>query len=248
MMQDVNIYEDYTFSVSDENWLKFCEFFNECVMDYGSITKELHYFRLKLNRTPDSFKELVDNKDNWYLYDKSHTAYHMNDSIKNDDFTSSNPKYPDCKDLKNNIYNMKLVDKYGMNEVVVTPIDINSDLTKPENWQILTDDYDKAKNNPSFKYDPINVGTYNYSAFDFDYVNLDGTIKKSSSSKHNKYDVYPYLGGKSKYSNWGNVPGMIYRNTKKDRDNNKNLYEDEILKPNGGEDKIYNYWDVMIND
>ena len=40
---------------------------------------------------------------------------------------------------------------------------------------------------------------------------------------------------------------MIYRNTKKDRDNNKNLYEDEILKPNGGEDKIYNYWDVMIN-
>lgn len=128
MMQDVNTYEDYTFSVSDENWLKFCEFFNTCVMDYGSITKELHYFRLKLNRT---YKQ--------YFKEKK--------------FTSTNPrKYPSYQTYGNE-YNMKFVDIYGMNEVVVTP---DKDLTgmsdsyiidylkNPEHWLILTDDYEKA--------------------------------------------------------------------------------------------------------
>ena len=102
--------------------------------------------------------------------------------------------------------------------------DIIDYLKNPEHWLFLTDDYEKAKNNPNFKYDPINVGTYNYSAFDLDYINLDGSKKKTSSSKHNTYDVYPYLGGKSKYSNWGNVPGMIYRNTKSYRDSNLTKY------------------------
>ena len=74
---------------------------------------------------------------------------------------------------------MKFVDKYGMNEVVVTP---NKDLSGMSNdeiydyrtdathWQILTDDYKKAQNDQNFKYDPVNVGTYNYSAYDFDYI------------------------------------------------------------------------------
>ena len=89
-----------------------------------------------------------------------------------------------------------------------------------DHWQILTDDYEKACNNPNFKYDPANVWTYNYSAYDFDYVNIDGSIKSTSKSDHNKYDVYPYLGGKKSYSNWGNVPGLIYGDTKRQRDKN----------------------------
>ena len=102
------------------------------------------------------------------------------------------------------------------------------------------------------KYDPVNVGTYNYSAYDFDYVNLDGSKKKTSFSKHNDFDVYPYLGNcsgdkKKDYKNFGNVPDMIYRNTKDDRDNNKDIYEDVILNLSDGKDRIYTYWELIIN-
>ena len=116
---------------------------------------------------------------------------------------------------------MKFVDIYGMNGVVVTPDkelsgmsdeDIYNYLIDADHWQILTDDYEKACNNPNFKYDPANVWTYNYSAY---YVNIDGSIKSTSKSDHDKYDVYPYLGGKKSYSNWGNVPGLIYGNNKR---------------------------------
>jgi len=56
MMKDVNDCEKYLFLVSDENWLRFCEFFNECVMEYGTVDEELHYFRLKLNRAPETLE------------------------------------------------------------------------------------------------------------------------------------------------------------------------------------------------
>lgn len=120
MMSTVNRCE-YTDLVSDEDWLRFCEYFNERVLEYGKITQDIHYFRLKLNRTPDSFAELVNHSQDWYLYDKKHTRYHMN----NNDATmpiyvSSNSNYPSYSTHWNE-YNMKFVDIYGMNEVVVTP-------------------------------------------------------------------------------------------------------------------------------
>ena len=77
MMEDVNNCP-YTYLVSDENWLKFCESFNICVETYGDIYEELHYFRMKLNRTPESFAELVNNKENWHIYTKDNTRYHEN--------------------------------------------------------------------------------------------------------------------------------------------------------------------------
>ena len=40
---------------------------------------------------------------------------------------------------------------------------------------------------------------------------------------------------------------MIYRNTKDDRDNNKDIYEDVILNLNDGKDRIYTYWELIIN-
>ena len=137
-----------------------------------------------------------------------------------------------------------------MNEVVVTPNkdlrgmsddDIYDYLKDANNWQILTDDYDKAKNNSSFKYDPINVGTYNYSAFDFDYINLDGSKKKTSRNKHNKYDVYPYLGScpedsSKDYMDWGNVPGMKYDNTRAKRNRNGDDYK------NNANNEVYKKW------
>ena len=97
-------------------------------------------------------------------------------------------------------------------------------LTDESHWLIITDDYQKAENNHNFKYDPVNVGTYNYSAYDFEYENLDGTPKVPSSDLHDFFDVKPYLGGKKSYSNWGNVPGLIYGNTRAQRDKNEDYY------------------------
>ena len=84
MMQDVNTYEDYTFTVSDENWLNFCLFFNECVQTYDAINEELHYFRLKLNRAPATLEEMIDLinstpniNDKWIMCSPYKGRYHM---------------------------------------------------------------------------------------------------------------------------------------------------------------------------
>jgi len=75
MMKDVNDNEEYLQYISDEDWLKFCEFFNKHVNTFDAVYEDLHYFRNKLNRTPSSFQELVDNKSDWILYTKDDTRY-----------------------------------------------------------------------------------------------------------------------------------------------------------------------------
>ena len=271
MMSTVNRCE-YTDLVSDEDWLRFCEYFNERVLEYGKITQDIHYFRLKLNRTPDSFEELVAHKDDWYIYTKDNTRYHMNNCLYTEsyfnnsniasiisynkykgyfnktEFTSENSAYPSYSTYGNE-YNMKFVDKYGMNEVVVTPNkdlsgmtheEIYTYLLKASNWQILTADYNKAQNDSNYKYDPVNVGTYNYCGYEkgIEFVySYDETEKKTSTSDdHQKYDVKPYLGGKKSCSNWGNAPGMIYGNTKKQRNNNGDYYTDTA------DQDVYEMW------
>ena len=263
---------EYTDLVSDEDWLRFCEYFNERVLEYGKITQDIHYFRLKLNRTPDSFEELVAHKDDWYIYTKDNTRYHMNNCLYTEsyfnnsniasiisynkykgyfnktEFTSENSAYPSYSTYGNE-YNMKFVDKYGMNEVVVTPNkdlsgmtheEIYTYLLKASNWQILTADYNKAQNDSNYKYDPVNVGTYNYCGYEkgIEFVySYDETEKKTSTSDdHQKYDVKPYLGGKKSCSNWGNAPGMIYGNTKKQRNNNGDYYTDTA------DQDVYEMW------
>ena len=267
MMSTVNRCK-YTDLVDDENWLKFCEYFNGRVLEYGKVTQKIHYFRLKLNRTPESFEELVNNSGQWYLYDKKHTRYHMNncryeesdfDESKIDystykkyfsdtEFISTDNAYPSYSTYGNE-YNMKFVDIYGMNEVVVTPNkdlsgmtheEIYTYLLKASNWQILTADYNKAQNDSNYKYDPVNVGTYNYCGYEkgIEFVySYDETEKKTSTSDdHQKYDVKPYLGGKKSCSNWGNAPGMIYGNTKKQRNNNGDYYTDTA------DQDVYEMW------
>ena len=276
MMSTVNRCK-YTDLVDDENWLKFCEYFNTCVETYGSIYEELHYFRMKLNRTPESFAELVNNKENWRIYTKDNTRYHENncrlseeafnnskisDSIdyatyksyfSETQYISTNEAYPSYSTYGNE-YNMKFVDKYGMNEVVVTPDtdlsqmsddEIKNYLKDESHWQILTADYNKAQNDPNFKYDPVNVGTYNYCGYEegieFVYSYDETKVKNSSSDDHQKYDVKPYLGGKKSYSNWGNVPGLIYGNTRSQRDKNGYYHRDICVVNN--HDVIYEEWE-----
>ena len=271
MMSTVNRCK-YTDLVSDEDWLRFCEYFNERVLEYGKITQDIHYFRLKLNRTPESFADLVAEKENWRIYTKDNTRYHENncrlseeafnnsklsDSIdyatyksyfSETQYISTNEAYPSYSTYGNE-YNMKFVDIYGMNEVVVTPDtdlsqmsddEIQNYLKDASHWQILTADYNKAQSDSNFKYDPVNVGTYNYCGYEegikFVYFYDETKVKNSSSDDHQKYDVKPYLGGKKTYSNWGNVPGLIYGNTRAQRDKNGDFYRSVA------DESVYDMW------
>ena len=147
-----------------------------------------------------------------------------------------------------------------MNELVVTPDtdlsqmsddEIQNYLKDASHWQILTADYNKAQSDSNFKYDSVNVGTYNYSGYEkgvkFVYSNDESRVKNSSSENHQEYDVYPYLGGKKSYSNWGNVPGLIYGNTRAQRDKNGEWHDTSFLRRNlynqDGDDIIYENWE-----
>ncbi|HBZ53378.1 MAG TPA: hypothetical protein DEO82_06355 [Eubacterium sp.] len=69
--------------VSDEDWLRFCLFFNEQVEVYDCITEDLHYFRLKLNRCPATLNEMVDKinaakkDDKWIMCSPEKGRFHM---------------------------------------------------------------------------------------------------------------------------------------------------------------------------
>ena len=228
MMEDVNKCEDYLQYISDEDWLRFCEFFNKHVNIFDAVYEDLHYFRNKLNRTPSSFQELVDNKSEWILYTKDDTRYHMNNGI----FASSNSNYKSYFSY-NNEYNMKFVDKYGLNEVIVSPKDdignmtydeIYDYLTKAENWVILTEDYNNT--DPNLRYDPVNMGTYNYCAYD---KRIPGHDSSEDKDKHSALDVDTFY-------DWGNVKGLFYGNSKKQRKKNGEYYETNANK------KVYEFW------
>lgn len=112
--------------------------------------------------------------------------------------------------------------------------------------------HNKAQNDPNFKYDPVNVGTYNYCGYEegieFVYSYDETKVKNSSSDDHQKYDVKPYLGGKKSYSNWGNVPGLIYGNTRAQRDKNGDYHDISVLKDKDDKDLIYKNWSEVFEN
>ena len=98
MMKDV-IECEYTYLVSDEDWLRFCLFFNDQVKIYDCITEELHYFRNKLNRCPLSLDDMIDEinaasniDDKWIMCSPNKGRFHMygKDGSYNIKFISSN--------------------------------------------------------------------------------------------------------------------------------------------------------------
>ena len=90
MMEDVDNCEEYIRYNEKYNkydpegeWTKFCKFFNSKVQTYGNVDKELHYFRLKLNRAPKTLEDMIslinssEEDDKWTLYSMKNTRYHM---------------------------------------------------------------------------------------------------------------------------------------------------------------------------
>ena len=145
MMKDVNRYEKCLYTVSDENWLRFCEFFNECVQTYGNVDEELHYFRLKLNRAPETLEKMIEtikkDKSSWILCTIWETRYHMTG--------------------ENGEYNLKFVSSNSTNNIFEAVYNKDGDLLNEKNCpkNMGTYNYAGTKTNNSFHH-TFDVDTY----------------------------------------------------------------------------------------
>lgn len=94
MISDLNE-SDFHHLVSDENWDRFCEFFNSWIVKGAAITKERHFIRNQLNRVPNSLCDLICQSERWVLCDADESIYHINgaDGEYNLKFVSDCGKY-----------------------------------------------------------------------------------------------------------------------------------------------------------
>lgn len=139
IMNQVNTAEYYNL-IPFEYWNDFCDYFNSVVLDVP-INKELHYFRLKLNRAPNTLDDLLKEKENWTLLKMEDSVFHMYDSEA-------------CTDENNKgkgRYNLKFVSKDGKFEAVY-------------NYNNMLLDDRESNESEGHLYDPKNMGTYNYAS------------------------------------------------------------------------------------
>lgn len=165
MMEDVNKCEDYLQYISDEDWTKFCKFFCENVQKYGNIDEELHYFRNKINRAPDTiYKLLIESKkaetddDKWVLFDYEHTLYHMFDTYMSPD----------------GVFNLKFVSSKNSGNMFEAVYNYDGVLLTAEN-------------------DPVNCGTFNYCSDQID-KQLHKILDVNPYKDYGNVKGYPYPG------------------------------------------------------
>jgi len=132
MMKQVNSAEYYDL-IPFEYWDAFCEYFNDKIKGV-KIDEDLHYFRVKLNRAPESLDDMmkIDERKNWTLLEPSMSIYHM---------FNTKACYDEKEGKYKGEYNLKFVSHDGKYEAVYNYAGVLLD-----------------ENN-----DPVNMGTYNYS-------------------------------------------------------------------------------------
>lgn len=93
MMDDYYSYSKHSNpdGISDEMWEAYCAAFNAAVRGYGTVTEDMHYFRLELNRAPATRDELLVEKEKWKLLPIKESKYHMygEDGLFNTKFISA---------------------------------------------------------------------------------------------------------------------------------------------------------------
>lgn len=112
MMSQVNSAEYYDL-IPFDYWDSFCEFFNSNVLAVNS--RELHYFRNKLNRAPATLDELIKESENWDLLDPDDSQYHM---------YNTEACYDENEGVYKGEYNLKFVSKDGKFEAVYNYVGI----------------------------------------------------------------------------------------------------------------------------
>ncbi|WP_297961107.1 hypothetical protein [uncultured Ruminococcus sp.] len=168
MMTDVNNYGLYLKSVSDENWLSFCKFFNECVLEYGTVDEELHYFRLKLNRTPETLQDMIDLinstpniNDKWIMCSPQKGRFHM---------------FGD-----NGAYNIKFISSNNTDNIYEAVYD--------KNGNIITENNDYGKNMGTYNYASSSKHKKKHNKFDRDtYLEYGNTISDPKPIKNAEND------------------------------------------------------------
>jgi Mg-chelatase subunit ChlD len=109
MMIDVNNSE-FHHLIPFKYWDEFCEEFNLGVQGIGIVdNKELHYFRNKLNRAPETLNYLLAEKNMWKLYSPDNSVYHM--------FNTS-ATFDSVAGINKGEYNLKYVSVCGKYEAV----------------------------------------------------------------------------------------------------------------------------------
>ena len=168
MMKDVNRYEKCLYTVSDENWLSFCKFFNECVLEYGTVDEELHYFRLKLNRTPETLQDMIDLinstpniNDKWIMCSPQKGRFHM---------------FGD-----NGAYNIKFISSNNTDNIYEAVYD--------KNGNIITENNDYGKNMGTYNYASSSKHKKKHNKFDRDtYLEYGNTISDPKPIKNAEND------------------------------------------------------------
>ena len=119
MMKQVNSAELYDY-IPFEYWDEFCIFFNNKVNNVYSyeinndtaseiVDQELHYFRNKLNRAPETLNELIEEHEKWELLPPRKSMYHMYDTIA---------CYDEIDGTYKGEFNLKFVSEDGKYEAV----------------------------------------------------------------------------------------------------------------------------------
>ena len=137
IMNQVNTAEYYNL-IPFEYWNDFCDYFNSTVLNVP-INKELHYFRLKLNRAPNTLDDLLKEKENWTLLVVKDSIFHMYNT----------EACTDEKGVEKGEFNLKFVSKDGKFEAVY-------------NYNNMLLDDRESNEAEGHLYDPKNMGTYNY--------------------------------------------------------------------------------------
>ena len=145
MMYQVNSAEYYDL-IPFEYWDDFCDFFNSKVLAVNN--PELHYFRNKLNRVPETLEELMNESEKWDLLKPSDAQYHMYDT---------SACYDENANTFKGEYNLKFVSKDGKYEAVYN---YNGVLLNENNDPVNMGTYNYASPNNKLKHAYLDVMPY----------------------------------------------------------------------------------------
>jgi hypothetical protein len=208
-----------TDNIKNEYWIAFCEKFNEHMDARGGVlaasgtdaeNKDLHYFRNELNRAPS------DSLDGMIAYNKNLKPEEKWELLSKD--TSIYHMFGEGGD-----FNLKFVSPDGLFEAVYN-----------KEGKLLTDNKADKAESSARKYDPINMGTYNYSS-------------PKEFIGHGIKDVLPYddiiLFGKG----WANVEGTTLPTS--DPFANANRYSDPTNLYNGQTpEQHHNEYELLLEN
>ena len=154
--------KDIPYEKPGDYWRVLCLQFNSFVKQVGVVSKELHYFRIKLNRCPKTLDEMKTKTD-WILLDVKDSQFHMLRS----DFSDSG------------LRNLKFTCRDGIFEAVYN------------HKGYLCDDVTDATNMGTYNYaSPKNVGDHaNLDVLPYySFGNIEGVAATLSPDSAYRYD------------------------------------------------------------